>query len=95
MTTAPGNGLVQYFCQHLVGLGVTYRHIPDDDDKPERFSICSGTLIFIHGVLCFLTAGHVLKELDELRSHPKVRIESSAFADTFGLRTISDVPMPF
>ncbi|MER8492223.1 hypothetical protein NKI94_08100 [Mesorhizobium australicum] len=95
MTTAPENGLVQYFCRHLVGLCVAYRHIPDDDDKPERFSICSGTLIVIHDVLCFLTAGHVLKELEELRGHPNVRIESSAFADTFGLGTISDVPIPF
>ncbi|TPO13754.1 hypothetical protein [Mesorhizobium sp. B1-1-5] len=95
MTIAPENGLVQFFCRHLVGLCVAYRHIPDDDEKPERFSICSGTLILIHNVLCFLTAGHVLKELDELRSHPNVKIESSAFADTFGLGTVSDVPVPF
>lgn len=95
MTTAPEDGLVQYFCRHLVGLCVAYRHIPDDDDKLERFSICSGTLILIHDVLCFLTAGHVLKELEELRRHPTVRIESSAFVDTFGLGTVSDVPIPF
>src|SRR5258705_8837172 len=56
---------------------------------------CSGTLIFIEGALYFLTAGHVLKSLKELREHDNVEIQNAALADIFGYRKVSDTPIPF
>lgn len=88
---ADSEGL-QYFCRHLVGLCVTYRHkTSDDQDKPDRFAACSGTLIVIRGAVCFLTAGHVLKALDDLRAE----ITSAALADIFGMGRVCDHPIPF
>lgn len=88
--------MLDFFCQHLIGLGVTYRHKnADDAGRTARFSVSSGTLISIHGSICFLTAGHVLKALDELRSHDQVEIESAVLVDTLGWKRISNVPIPF
>jgi hypothetical protein len=42
-----------------------------------------------------LTAGHVLKSLQELRNNKDVAIEGASLADVFGYRRISDTPIPF
>jgi hypothetical protein len=87
---------LQFLCRHLVGLCVTYRHTnPEEALLPSRFTTCSGTLLFIEGVLYFLTAGHVLKSLQELRDNKEVVIENAALADVFGYRRVSDTPIPF
>jgi hypothetical protein len=97
MTTA--NDLskgVEFLCRHLVGLCVTYRHTtPDEAPLRSRFTTCSGTLLFVEGALYFLTAGHVLRELHELRQHSDVLIEGASLADVFGYQRISDTPIPF
>lgn len=88
--------LLEFFCRHLVGLGVTYRHRNTEDQAmTARFSVSSGTLISIHGSICFLTAGHVLEALDKLRNHEQIEIESAALVDTMGWKRVSDVPIPF
>lgn len=88
--------LLEFFCRHLVGLCVTYRHKSTEDaDQPARFTACSGTLIMIRGAVLFLTAGHVLKSLEELRTHHRVEIIGAALADTLGWKRVSDVPIPF
>jgi hypothetical protein len=88
--------LLGFFCRHLVGLGVTYRHKNEEDAaKLPRFSVSSGTLISIHGTICFLTAGHVLEELDKLRNHDQVEMESAVLIDTLGWKSVSNVPIPF
>jgi hypothetical protein len=61
----------------------------------SRFTTCSGTLLFIEGALYFLTAGHVLRGLKELREHPDVIIEGASLADVFGYQRVSDTPIPF
>lgn len=88
--------LLEFFCRHLVGLCVTYRHKNSEDaDQPARFVACSGTLIMIGNAVFYLTAGHVLKELDKLRSHDQVEIATASLADTLGWKRISDIPIPF
>jgi hypothetical protein len=87
---------LQFLCQHLVGLCVTYRHTtPEEADLPPRFVTCSGTLLFVEGALYFLTAGHVLKALRELRDNENVAIENASLADVFGHKRVSDTPIPF
>ncbi|WP_271554937.1 hypothetical protein [Bradyrhizobium sp. CCBAU 45394] len=88
--------MLEFFCRHLIGLGVTYRHKnAEDASMPARFSVSSGTLISIHGLICFLTAGHVLKALDKLRTHDQVEVESASLVDTLGWKRVSNVPIPF
>ncbi len=87
---------LRYLCRHLVGLCVTYRHTAGGEAQlPARFATCSGTLLFVEGALYFLTAGHVLKRLRELRDCESVEIEGAALADVFGYRRVSDTPIPF
>ena len=87
---------VAFFCRHLVGLCVSYKHkTPEDAKLPPRFAACSGTLIMIKGACCFLTAGHVLKELETLRASDKIELVEAKLVDTFGPKPISEVPIPF
>ena len=87
---------LQFFCRHLIGLCVTYRHNTEEDEqKPDRFAACSGTLIMIEGAVRFLTAGHVIEAPDELRTSEQAEITSAMLADTFGLNRICDQPIPF
>jgi hypothetical protein len=51
--------------------------------------------LFIEGALYFLTAGHVLKELRELRDNSQVVIENASLADIFGHKRVSNTPIPF
>jgi len=96
MTTEEKPNVVEFFCRHLVGLCITFRHKTHEDSvQPPRFATCSGTLIVVDDMLCFLTAGHVLKKLDELRASSSVEIVSTAWADTFGDKRVSDIPIPF
>lgn len=87
---------LQFLCRHLVGLCVTYRHTTvEEAHLPSRFTTCSGTLLFIEGALFFLTAGHVLKSLKELRDSQHVFIEGASLADIFGSKRVSETPIPF
>jgi hypothetical protein len=86
----------QFLCRHLVGLCVTYRHATAEEAHlPSRFVTCSGTLLFVEGALYFLTAGHVLKGLRDLRDSEHVLIEHASLADVFGANIVSDTPIPF
>jgi hypothetical protein len=86
---------LQFLCRHLVGLCVTYRHIAEEEARlPSRFTTCSGTLLFVEGALYFLTAGHVLRELKELRDSKHIIVEHASLADIFGARRVSDTPIP-
>ena len=88
--------VLELFCRHLIGLCVTYRHKNSEDaGKPARFAAFSGTLITIRDAVLYLTAGHVLKELDELRAHDQAEITDAVLADTLGWKRISNVPIPF
>jgi len=90
----PRQRIVEFYCRHLVGLCVTYRHRHEAGLR-SRFATCSGTLIYVEGALYFLTAGHVLKELQNLRTSEQVEIEDAALADVFGWKRVSEKPIPF
>lgn len=83
---------IAFFCRHLVGLCVTYER--DGDDSIE-FAAYSGTLILVEDNVFFLTAGHILKDLDEVRKRTDIKITSAVLADTFGHKRISNLPIPF
>lgn len=83
---------IAYFCRHLVGLCVTFRRLGKDE---VEFAAYAGTLILVENLAFFLTAGHILKDLEIARKSNEVEITSAMLADTFGLHRISDKPIPF
>lgn len=88
------NGILQFFCRHLVSLCITFQHL-DDKNRPiseVKFDAFPGVIINIRGVFHFLTAGHILQDLDNALRKEKVIIHSSVLADTFGPDTTSPQP---
>jgi len=86
---------LQFFCRHLVALCVTYETTGTDSDQPPRFAAYSGTLIQIQGNVCFLTAGHVLRQVEDALKSDRVAINNAVLADTFGLSRVCEHPIPF
>ena len=90
------NGMLQFFCRHLVALCITYQQL-NDKNKPineVKFDATSGLIINIRGVYYFLTAGHILKNLEEALRSENVLIHGSVLADTFGPGAASSYPIP-
>lgn len=81
-----------FMCRHLVGLCVTFQRAQSEKNE---FAIYSGTLIDLEGMVCFLTAGHVLSNLEQLRDSTEVTILNAVLADTFGRNPVSTIPIPF
>ena len=88
--------LLEFLCQHMVALCVTYWHCNEAGPIGEPlFFVCPGTIIYIRGVSAFLTAGHTLKDWTEALHQHKVRVISAVLADTFGLERVTNQPIPF
>lgn len=98
---APGSAsirpnILDFFGRHLVAICVTYRvRSTGADDNAPRFAAYNGTLIDIKGAICFLTAGHVLADLQEKIGDSRIEILETVLADTFGLGRVTDHPIPF
>ena len=86
---------LQFFCRHLIGLCVTYRYKNMSPEEADHFASYSGTLFMIDRGVFFLTAGHILKDLEAARSSDDIEITSTVIADTFGPNLICDFPIPF
>ena len=84
---------LQYFCRHLVALCTTAVPKSPNPEKPRFFAGC-GTLINIRGHIMFLTAGHILREVERALESDQYDI-TAALADTFGSGRKSDHPIPF
>lgn len=86
-TTDKNAKIVRFFCRHLVSLFIVYRPKNSTEaDKSHHFLACSGTLIEIHGQVFYLTAGHVLKKIEEqLWGNQNVEIPAVRLVDNFGL----------
>ena len=84
-----------FFCRHLVGLCATFRVMGGDQDQPPVFKAYAGTLIRIGDVVFYLTAGHILREVEEWLASDRVELENAVLADTFGWRRVCDQPVPF
>ena len=86
---------LQFFCRHLVALCVTYQKTDTDSGETPHFAAYSGTLIQIQDTVCFLTAGHVLCNVEDALKSDQVKVGSAVLADTFGLSRVSEHPIPF
>jgi hypothetical protein len=73
-------------CRHLVCLGLHYVHL-DDAGNPkgkEYFYAWTCFAVCFHDVWCLVTAGHVVRDFDQLIADKQIKIVSAFFADHFG-----------
>ncbi|MGX9146457.1 hypothetical protein [Mesorhizobium sp. 128a] len=86
---------LQFFGRHLLAICVTYRLADARKDSALSFAAYNGTLIDIAGSICFLTAGHVLADLEQKLADDRIEIVDVALADTYAKGRVSDKPVPF
>lgn len=84
-----------FFCRHLVGIAVVYRHVSDAPSKPSTVNTYSGTLLIFGGMVSWLTAGHVVAEINEMYERPDIQVVSCSFIDMFGYEAKHREPIPF
>src|SRR5688572_10310853 len=88
---------VRFFCRHLVSLSGWYR-VVDSDGIPfgeTRFFSYSGFIISIYGVWNFVTAGHILTELEQHLENKTIKVNNYVLVDRFGPDAKSSQPVPF
>jgi hypothetical protein len=88
---------VRFFCRHLVSLSGWYQPI-DAKGKTTgetQFFSYSGFIISFKGVWNFVTAGHVLDELEQNLSDKTIKVSEFVLVDKFGLDSKSSLPIPF
>jgi hypothetical protein len=80
--------------RHLVALCLSYE--PKDGSYPKRFTAYAGTLLALRSGIYYLTAGHILQEIEEklLRNEDAFKIHAM-LADTFSSHRVTDKPIPF
>lgn len=85
--------VIEFLGRHLICIGVTYRPKAGQSGESSNFTAFAGCLIDIRGLICILTAGHIVRELERLYSEEE--IIRCVIADTFG-PVIKDIhPVPF
>jgi hypothetical protein len=73
-------------------------HPLDSDGKPigqEQFFSYSGFPISIHGVWNFVTAGHILVDLEQHLQNRTIKVNRYVLVDRFGPDATSHDPIPF
>lgn len=80
--------------RHFVGFGGTVHDIKDGRPVEERHFACSGFVVEIRGVWCFVTAGHVFTEIDNEVRRGKLRVLKCGFADYFSAEARIKEPTP-
>ncbi len=89
--------VLRYFSRHLVSLSGRYQFedtLGEHKSNPNYFGY-SGFIISIRGLWLFITAGHILKRIDEALSASNLKIFECQLIDSFGPDKISDFPIPF
>lgn len=87
---------VRFLCRHLVALCISYRAQSDSVSVGQAmFLACPGTVIKIGDLYAFLTAGHALQGIYRSLRKKEVVLERAVLADTFGIGSVSDQPIPF
>jgi hypothetical protein len=80
--------------RHFVGLVGTCIDLNRPSCK-ERAFCCSGFVVEICGIWCFVTAGHVFNEIDEGVRTGEIRLLKCALADYFSAEAMVKEPTPF
>lgn len=89
-------GMLTFFCRHLVSLSGSYQLVDSKGElmDQDKFFSCSGFVLSIRGAWIWVTAGHILKELDEILNKT-VKLTECVLVDYFGPDVVSCHPIPF
>jgi len=89
--------VVRFFCRHLVSLSGWCQTVNSDGtlSEQDQFFSFSGFIISIRGVWNFVTAGHILKPLEERIRNQEVKVKEFLLVDRFGPDTVSQYAIPF
>jgi len=87
--------LLRFFGRHLVALHVEYvQSNAEKGSNSRKSAVFSGTLMYFRDVLCLLTAGHVLENIERALASD-VAVESMQLLDMFGENITCSLPIPF
>lgn len=89
--------IFDHLCRHVVCLTIRYTLL-DNRGKAygkERFLAYSGFVMSINGIWSLVTAGHVLKSLDDYLANKQIKIVSCSLVDYFGKGAAVRSPTPF
>lgn len=82
-------------CRNLVSLSADQEVLVGDQKGAHHFIALSGCVLDVRSVWCFLTAGHVLQEIERQRRAGLSRFSRWRLHDDFGDRVESHDPIPF
>jgi hypothetical protein len=88
---------LKYLSRHIVAICGSYIYL-DDKGQPTgepKFYSYTGTIFEILGHWVIVTAGHVLRSIEEASKHPKVRVEAEVLVDYCGVGAKNNQPIPF
>ena len=86
---------VAFMSRHFVALTCHY-DLRKADRTTERHVVAfSGFVLELHGAYFWVTAGHCLKQFDELLSFPEVHVCGGGFMDSFGYEAVHTQSVPF
>jgi hypothetical protein len=89
--------MLAYFCDHFVVLGGSCIALDDQgkDTGEEQFFAFSGFVLSVRGEWCLVTAGHAIKDLEDLLRNRRIRPTNCCLADYFGSNPRSFESIPF
>lgn len=86
---------VAFLSRHFVALTCQYEATDAKGIKSHHSLVYSGFLLEVRGYTFWVTAGHCLKELDELLAAKGVRVHGGSFVDWFACGAVHKSPVPF
>lgn len=100
------HGVLAFFCSHFVALALETHPLepnggdlavapPDGSIGTRTFRIYSGFVIEVRGLWFFVTAGHILHDLEERLARQEERLVCSRLVDFLGSGARNFDPVPF
>lgn len=87
----------KWISRHLVSLVIKYWHVDEKGKQSDGpfVTASSGTILSIANMWFYVTAGHVIRDLNKLTTHSKVKLENTFFIDSLGFDARHTNNIPF
>lgn len=89
--------VVRFLCRHLVSLSGWYQTVNSDGASlgEDKFFSYSGFIISYQGAWNFVTAGHILEDLEQKIQNKNIKVREFMLVDKFGPDATSPYSIPF
>lgn len=87
----------RFFCRHLVVLTTAYQIVNENGDPQGTSEVLmySGCILSIKNKWLFLTAGHILKDIEGYLNNKRIKLSNWRILDNFGPDPVSNKSIPF